>query len=157
MTLVDSGAVTLRGGDGTSASGALTLTSNVNTSAGIIQLALGATGTDHSSLIQSAGTWTFGSMQLFNFIDLGVDISEGTVPISASSPDWLLIPPLRARGPFRIPGWSGTFVYNGGDIDFTLDTLAPVPEPSTWIAGALAVGVVGWSVLKKRKAETLKT
>ena len=42
--------------------------------------------------------------------------------------------------------------YNTGEIDLVM---APVPEPSTWIGGTLAVGVVGWSALKRRNTETL--
>ena len=46
-----------------------------------------------------------------------------------------------------------TLSYGATELD-----LVPVPEPSTWIAGALAGGVVGWSVArKKRKAEILKS
>jgi autotransporter-associated beta strand protein len=47
-----------------------------------------------------------------------------------------------------------TLVYGATELD-----LAPVPEPATWIGGALALGVLGWSQRKRiiRKAETLRS
>jgi hypothetical protein len=51
--------------------------------------------------------------------------------------------------PFAV---GGTIIAYGNEFE-----LVPVPEPSTWIGGALAVGVLGWSVLKKRKTETRKS
>jgi hypothetical protein len=38
----------------------------------------------------------------------------------------------------------GGYILANGDF-------VPVPEQSTWIGGALAVGVVGWSLLKSGK------
>jgi hypothetical protein len=50
-------------------------------------------------------------------------------------------------------GYEFTADYTAAGFD-----LVAVPEPSTWIAGALAVAVVGWSVARKKlKAETLKS
>ena len=40
-------------------------------------------------------------------------------------------------------GFTGTFTWDGSsNIDLTLSA---VPEPSTWIGGALAVLLLGWS------------
>ena len=51
-------------------------------------------------------------------------------------------------------GFLGSATW-GSDLDGEVVPLAPVPEPSTWIAAALAVGVVGWSVVRKKlKPET---
>ncbi|HEY1581609.1 MAG TPA: hypothetical protein VGF73_00760, partial [Chthoniobacterales bacterium] len=48
------------------------------------------------------------------------------------------------------PGWHGTFSYDGsGHIDLVLDTLAPAPEPSTWVAGSLALLAVGYTARRR--------
>ena len=144
VSLVSSG--TLRGGTGAAASGTLTLANTVNTSGGIIQLALGATGADHSSLITTNGTWTFDSNQSFSFLDLGVDLSGGPVTYSGIITG-LTSDPGVATWNMNItnPGWDGSFAWNGTNgIDFTLTST--VPEPGTWAAGILCVvTLVGWS------------
>lgn len=130
----------LRGGAGSLPSGSLTLNSTVNTASGIVQLALGSSGA-HSSLASNGSGWIFGTGQKFNFIDLGAtagttydNIISGLSGAPNTSPSgWTVTD----------PGWSGSFVYDGsGNIDFTLTA---VPEPSTWVAAALAFGAVGWS------------
>jgi autotransporter-associated beta strand protein len=144
VSLLSSG--TLRGGTGAAASGTLTLANTVNTSGGIIQLALGATGADHSSLITTNGAWTFDGNQLFNFLDLGVDLSGGPVTYSGIITG-LASDPGVATWSMNItnPGWDGSFAWNGTNgIDFTL--ISTVPEPGTWTAGILCVvTLVGWS------------
>ena len=44
-------------------------------------------------------------------------------------------------------GYSGTFTFDGANIDLTLTT---VPEPSTWLAGALALGAIGFMRPRRR-------
>lgn len=128
----------LQGGDGTAGTtltlaGALTLND-----ASIIQLALGPSGL-HSTLAHTgAGGWTFDSDQAFTFINLGAQAGTYDNIITGLNAD----PGTTGSWTITNPGFTGTFSYGGGNIDFNLTA---VPEPSTWIAGALAIGVVGWS------------
>ena len=134
---VGSGAI-LRGGDGSAPSGSLSIAGAVTLAAGsIIELALGAPGA-HSTL--AGNGFTFAMAQAFHFLDFGAapgfydNIITGLTGVPNTSPSTWTI----TNG-----GWTGTFVYDGsGDIDLTLTA---VPEPSTWIAGALVVGVLGWT------------
>lgn len=131
-------AARIQGGNGTAGttltlSGALTLSD-----ASIIQLALGPSGL-HSTLARTgAGGWTFDSDQAFTFINLGAQAGTYDNIIIGLNAD----PGTTASWTITNPGFTGTFSYGGGNIDFNLTA---VPEPSTWIAGALAMGVVGWS------------
>jgi autotransporter-associated beta strand protein len=131
---IGSGAAIL-GGIGATASGTLTVANNLTLSSGsIIELALGASGA-HSTLTRSAGTWSFQAAQQFTFIDLGATTGNYNNIITglASNP---------GTGSWTItdPGWTGTFTYSGGNISLNLTA---VPEPSTWIGGALAVLAIG--------------
>jgi autotransporter-associated beta strand protein len=134
---ISSGA-NLLGGTGASASGSLTLASSVNTSAGIIELALGPAGA-HSTLAHTGVTaWTFGSTQPFTFIDLGAqpgtfynNIITGLVSDPGTEGSWTI----------TNAGWQGTFTYDGANIDLNL---AQIPEPGTWIGGALALVAVSY-------------
>jgi fibronectin-binding autotransporter adhesin len=48
-------------------------------------------------------------------------------------------------------GFLGTGIF-APDLDGEIiPTLVPVPEPGTWISGALVVGLIGWSLLKSGK------
>jgi autotransporter-associated beta strand protein len=147
---VGSGA-NLLGGTGSTASGALTLANNLTlTSGSIIELALGATSGAHSTLARSGvGTWTFNATQAFTLIDLGVvpgttynNIITGLASDPGSESNWAI----------TNAGWSGSFSYASGNI--SLDVVA-VPEPATWIAGALALGAVGWTQ-RRRFSPALK-
>jgi fibronectin-binding autotransporter adhesin len=132
---------TLRGGTGATATGTLTLTKAVDTSAGIIQLALGAGG-NHSTLAETgAATWTFGATQQFNFIDFGATTTTysglitGVADPGAALNNWVI----------NNPGWAGSFSWdsaNGGEIDLNLTA---IPEPSTWIGAALALVAIGYT------------
>jgi autotransporter-associated beta strand protein len=152
-----SGAVTvnanskLQGGTGTTGatqkltlSGALTLADN-----SIIQLALGPSGT-HSTLARTGtGTWTFDSNQAFTFINLGA--TPGTYENIITG---VLNPPSEGSWTITNAGFIGTFSWDGvgagtGNIDLVLTA---VPEPSTWLAGALALGAVLYSQRRRFKA-----
>jgi fibronectin-binding autotransporter adhesin len=138
----------LQGGNGTTGTtltlaGALTLSDN-----SIVQLALGSSGT-HSTLARTgAGTWTFDSNQAFNFIDAGAqtttydNIITGLASDPGSEAGWIIVN----------PGWAGTFTYDGANIDLTMTA---VPEPSTWVAGALAfIGL--FATQRKRLARIIE-
>jgi autotransporter-associated beta strand protein len=133
---INSGARIL-GGSGAAASGALTLQNNLTLNSGsIIELALGAAGA-HSTLARTGGTWTFQPNQAFTFIDLGATVGTYNNIITglASNP---------GTGSWTITnsGFAGTFTFDGANIDLTL---AAVPEPSTWIGGALALAALGYT------------
>ena len=108
-------------------------------SGSIIELALGATSGAHSTITRSGGSWTFATNQAFSFINLGVvpgttytNIITGLASDPGGETGWAIMN----------AGWSGSFMYSGGNI--SLDVVA-VPEPATWIAGALALGAIGWT------------
>jgi autotransporter-associated beta strand protein len=143
---IGSGAAIL-GGTGTTASGILTVANNLTLNSGsIIELALGASGA-HSTLARTGGAWSFQTAQQFAFIDLGATTGTYSNIITglASNPgtsSWTI---LNA-------GMTGTFTYSGGNINLTLTA---VPEPRTWIGGALAVVAIGCTQ-RKRFARLLK-
>jgi autotransporter-associated beta strand protein len=133
---VNSGARIL-GGTGAAASGALTLSNNLTLNSGsIIELALGAAGA-HSTLARTGGAWSFQSNQTFTFIDLGATVGtyDNIITGLASNP---------GTGSWTITnsGFVGTFTFDGANIDLTL---IAVPEPSTWIGGALAFAALGYT------------
>ncbi len=140
---INSGAILL-GGTGTSTSGTLTLAGSLTlNSNSVIELALGSSGA-HSTLARSgSGTWSFQSNQQFSFADLGVqpgtydNIITGLAG-SVNTTGWQI----------ENMDWVGFFLYDGfGNIDLTLTA---VPEPGTWLAGALAMVVVLFRQRKKR-------
>jgi PEP-CTERM motif-containing protein len=106
-------------------------------SGSIIELALGASGV-HSTLARTGGTWSFNGTQAFTFIDLGAqagsynNIITGLGSNPGSENGWTITD----------TGWIGNFTYNAGNINLSV---VAVPEPSTWIAGGLALGAVGWT------------
>lgn len=143
-----SGAVTLgagailRGGTGATTGDSLTLNSTVDTSAGVIQIALGGSGA-HSSLVTTNGTWTFGANQAFSFIDLGAEPGMYANIITGLSSD-----PGTEAGWIITNGWTGSFTYDNGNLDFNLTA---VPEPSTWAAAVLAATFVGQQIALRRR------
>jgi autotransporter-associated beta strand protein len=133
---INSGAMVL-GGTGAAASGALTLANNLTLNSGsIIELALGAAGT-HSTLARTAGTWSFQSNQAFTFIDLGATVGTYNNIITGLASD-----PGTGSWTITNSGFAGTFTFDGANIDLTLGA---VPEPSTWIGGALALAALGYT------------
>jgi autotransporter-associated beta strand protein len=138
---INSGAAILGGTGTTGATQKLTASNNLTLSSGsIIELALGAGGA-HSTLARIGGTWSFQTAQQFTFIDLGATTGtyQDIITGLASNP---------GTGSWTItnPGWSGTFTYDGANIDLTLTA---VPEPSTWIGGALALLAIGCTQRKR--------
>ena len=143
--VVTSGAV-LQGGDG-STSGALTLTGNLTLNMGsVIQLALDVDGA-HSSLARAGnGTWSFADNQAFAFLNAQTGTYDGIITGLAADPG--------GEGGWTVTndGYSGTFQYDGaGNIDLILD-VTPVPEPATWLAGALLLAAACWTLRRSRRA-----
>lgn len=140
---VNSGAA-IRGGTGALGE-TLTVNNAVTLNSGsIIELALGASGT-HSTLAHTgAGTISFQSNQSFSFIDLGAQTTTYQNIITGLAAD----PGTEAGWVILNAGWTGTFTYDGANIDLTLTA---VPEPGTWIGGALALGAMGWTQRRRLK------
>jgi fibronectin-binding autotransporter adhesin len=115
--------------------GNLTLTSN-----SIIELALGPSGT-HSTLARTGGTWSFQLNQAFTFINLGATATTYDNIITG-----LAGPVAPSTWTITNPGWTGIFTFDGGVGPGNIDlTLVAAPEPSTWIAAALALGAAVWT------------
>jgi autotransporter-associated beta strand protein len=146
---VGNGAILL-GGTGSTASGTLTLTNSLTLNTGsIIELALGATAGAHSTITRSGiGLWTFDAHQAFTFINLGV--VPGTTYTNIIT--GLGSDPGESNWAITNAGWSGSFSYASGNI--SVDIVA-LPEPATWIAGALVLGAVGWTQ-RRRFSRALK-
>ncbi len=141
------------GGTGAAASGTLTVNNGSLTLASnsIIELALGTGGT-HSTLAHTGtGAISFATNQDFKFIDLGATPGAYTGLITG------VTDPGTALTTWVIdnPGYTGVFTWdpaNGGEIDLALSA---IPEPSTWIGAALALGVIG-VMGRKRFSKKLK-
>ena len=147
------GAVTINSGaailGGTGSTGqTLTLANNLTLSSGsIIELALGPSGA-HSTLARTgSGIWSFQTAQQFAFLDLGATTGTYNNIITGVSN-----PGNTTSWTITNSGWTGTFSYDGANIDLTLTA---VPEPSTWISGALALVVIG-CIQRKRFSRLLK-
>jgi hypothetical protein len=106
-------------------------------SGSIIELALGASGTHSTLAISSPGSLTFATNQDFTFI--------GSPTIGTYNGLIIGVPnPGAALNSWVIDniGYAGTFSWdsaNGGEIDLNI---TQVPEPSTWIIGALALAAL---------------
>jgi hypothetical protein len=143
---VNSGA-NLLGGTGSAASGTLTLANNLTLNSGsIIELALGASGV-HSTLARTGGTWTFGATQAFTFLDLGATTGTYDNIITGLAAD-----PGAGSWTINNGGWTGTFTYDGANIDLNV---ASVPEPATYVAGILTLATLAFSQ-RRRFAKSRK-
>jgi len=132
-------AAALQGGDGVTATGALSSAGNVTLNDGSqIKLTLGASGT-HSSLARTGGTWSFDSDQAFTLNLLGAEVTTydniitgltGSETGLGSIGSWLI----------TNPGVTGTFSYDGsGGVDLVITA---VPEPSAFASAALGAGLL---------------
>jgi autotransporter-associated beta strand protein len=119
---------TLLGGNGTTGT-TLTVGNLTMNSGSIIQLALGSSFT-HSTLALT-GTYSFQTAQQFNFIDLGATTGFYNNIITGTSTN-----PGTSSWTITNPGWSGTFSWDGANIDLNVTA---VPEPGTWAGASLAL------------------
>jgi hypothetical protein len=134
----------LQGGDGISASGALSLAGNVTLGDdSVIKLTLGGSG-NHSSLSRTGGTWAFDTNQAFSFIDAGATVGtyENVITGLTGTEAGLL-----TIGSWTISNadWVGTFSFDGSSIDLNLTA---VPEPGTLSLLAASLTVV--CILRRR-------
>lgn len=136
----------LMGGAG-AASGSLSVGGDVTLASGsIIQLALGSSGT-HSALARTGGVWSFDGSQKFTFLDLGAQTGTYAGLITGLSAN----PGNLSGWTITNAGWSGTFQYNAGSIDFVLTA---VPEPSTY--GLIGAGSVAAVAMIRRRRNRAK-
>jgi formylglycine-generating enzyme required for sulfatase activity len=49
-------------------------------------------------------------------------------------------------------GYAGVPSYGNDDVGFRLASPVPVPEPSTWVMGAVGLACGGWGVWRRRRA-----
>lgn len=127
--------------------GAITLNSG-----SVIELALGGTSTTHSTIAHTGtGTISFASNQVFTFLDFGAttitydNIITGTGLSTLDTSGWSI----------SNTAWVGTFALDAsGNIDLNLTA---VPEPSTWVAAALAFAVVCYSQRRRFKRLLART
>jgi fibronectin-binding autotransporter adhesin len=139
VSIASSGAI-LEGGTGSTGQ-TLTITGSLTQVSGsIIELALGPTFTHSTLALTNGGPSSFYSTQTFTFIDLGAtigtyqDIITGVTSNPGDLSGWTI----------TNAGYAGTFSWDmtDGGIDLTLTR---VPEPGTWCAAALAMGMIGYS------------
>jgi autotransporter-associated beta strand protein len=107
-------------------------------SGSIIELALGASAAHSTLALTAAGSSSFYLTQQFSFIDLGAQTATTYngiitgVTSAVVTTGWTI----------DNPGWSGAFVWDAANSEIDL-TLTAIPEPSTWIGAALALGAIG--------------
>src|SRR5215471_2167648 len=135
---ISSGAI-LRAGTGSTGQ-TLTMRGAVTMGSGsVISMALGASGAHSTLAIGTGGSISFQSAQVFNMIDLGVTAGTTfTGIITGIGSD----PTTEGSWTINNQSWAYNFTYdssNGGEINLTVSAL---PEPSTYVAGALALAVL---------------
>jgi autotransporter-associated beta strand protein len=106
-------------GDGTSASGTLTLTNLTLNNGAIIKLALGPAGS-HSTLNRAGVPGNFSPNQGFTILNFGAqtgvyDNVVTGVPFDPGVATWHI----------NNPGFTATFMYDGGNIDMNLTAVPP--------------------------------
>jgi autotransporter-associated beta strand protein len=108
-------------------------------SGSVIALALGASSAHSTLAIGVGGSISFQSLQKFNIIDLGVTSGStynGLITGIGSNPG------TESGWTITNQNWAYHFSYdaaNGGEIDLSVTAL---PEPSTYVAGALALAAL---------------
>jgi len=99
----------------------------------------------HSSLTFSSATWSAGDLSIYNW--------SGT--LAGGGDDKIYITPDSADPSFLNhviwKGFLGGSDLQGAIVLGSTGELIPVPEPATWFAGLGALGILGVTMLKKRK------
>ena len=138
VSIASSGAI-LEAGTGSTGQ-TLTMKGAVTMGSGsIIELALGASSAHSTLAIGAGGSISFQSLQKFNIIDLGVTAGStynGLITGIGSDPG------TESGWTITNQSWAYNFSYdaaNGGEIDLSVSA---VPEPSTYLAGALALAAL---------------
>jgi hypothetical protein len=145
VSIASNGAI-LEAGTGSTGQ-TLTMRGAVSLASGsIIKLALGASSAHSTLAIGAGGSIVFQSLQKFNIIDLGVtDGSTYNGLITGIGAD----PGTESGWTITNQAWAYHFSYdaaNGGEIDLTVTA---APEPSTYVAGALALVAVIYNQRKR--------
>jgi fibronectin-binding autotransporter adhesin len=145
VTVGGSNAATIIEGGTGSTGQTLTVKGSLTMQTGsIIELALGASATHSTLALTAAGTSSFYVTQQFTFIDLGAQ----TATLYSGIITGVTTPVVTTGWTIDNPGWSGAFVWDAANNEIDL-TLTAVPESSTWIGAALALGAIGWTQRKR--------
>jgi autotransporter-associated beta strand protein len=139
VSMATSGAI-LEGGAGSTGQTLTIKGSLTQVSGSIIELALGPSLAHSTLALTAAGASSFYSTQKFTFIELA-GVTTGTYQDIITG---VTSNPTVGSWTITNSGWTGSFSYDSSDNGIDL-ILTKVPEPSTWIAGGLAFGVVGYS------------
>ena len=156
-TNLSPGATILSGSTAILRTGALTLNSNSNftvdlngTTAGTTYDQVRVTGavsiTGSNIVVRPAGSLNVGD-KFFVLLNDGSDLISGTFAQGAT---------ITVGGDIFAINYldNGDGGIIGNDISLTL---VVVPEPSTWVGAALAVGILGWSQRRRFKIESRKS
>jgi autotransporter-associated beta strand protein len=110
-------------------------------SSSIIDMASGASILAFANSAAQAGSWN-GTLSIYNWS--GTPVTGGGLDqlFFGSDPSGLLANQL---ADFQFYSGAGTGAYAPGAIILANGEVVPVPEPATWIGGALAVAAVGYS------------
>ena len=145
--MVNSGA-TLRGGDGTVASGALSLGGAVTMASGsIIELALGSSFTHSTLAMMGAGSLSFATIQLFHFIGL-----RGTTGTYDNIITGVTNPGMGTSWDFSDANWTYMFLYDGANIDLTLTRGPRARHLGGGNSGGGGAGMVATEALRQRRS-----
>ena len=135
---------TLMAGNGSNATGTLTLAGDLTLDSAS-ELLFSLNASSNSSLAQSgSGSWSFQTDQTVRFLDFGATPGTYTGILTGLASD-----PMASGWTIANSGWTGSFAYNSGSLDFTLTA---VPEPSTVIAALLVFGGLCW--MRHRRTRT---
>ena len=127
-------------GNGTTATGSLTLSNNLTLDAGAMIEIVAGPGGSHSTLARAGGTWTFAPNQEFTILDVGLQpgLYDNIITGLASNPG------TTATWRIANSNISGTFVYDGsGNVDLNVTSVGPAGLEMTQVVSRAAHAAEG--------------
>jgi autotransporter-associated beta strand protein len=122
---------------------------------GLGALTLTASGSHIDFGIGTVGVLTFASFTPGGFT-LTIDNWTGTLnTLGNGSTDRLIFASDQSTNlsSFLFNGLPGAVEFDLGNGYYEITPVAPVPEPSTWVAAAFALGVAGFHIVRRRRAK----